>query len=43
MLRKLFARFGFARGDCYGIGRLGRFHHLAPGLLSSCCTVIATK
>ena len=43
MLRKLFARYGFARVDCYGIGRLGRLHQLAPGLLSSCCMVVATR
>jgi SAM-dependent methyltransferase len=43
MLEKLFARYDFAAFQGYGIGRLGRLHDLAPGLLSPCCMVVATK
>jgi SAM-dependent methyltransferase len=43
MLRKLFARYAFSDFRGYGIGRLGRLHDLAPGMLSSCCMVVATK
>ena len=43
MLEKLFARYAFSEVRGYGIGRFGKLHDLVPGLLSSCCMVVATK
>lgn len=43
MLHRLFARYGYARVEDHGIGRLGRVHDWWPSLLSSACVVVATK
>ncbi len=43
MLDRLFERYGYSQVQRYGIGRLGRFHHLRPQLLSSACLVVATR
>jgi 2-polyprenyl-3-methyl-5-hydroxy-6-metoxy-1,4-benzoquinol methylase len=43
MLHKLFRRYGFSHVANYGFGRFGRLHNVMPSLLSSCCTVVATR
>lgn len=43
MLDRLFERYGYSEVKRFGVGRLGRLHHLRPTLLSSVCVVAAEK
>jgi methionine biosynthesis protein MetW len=43
MLDHLFARYGFAKVEKFGLGRFGRLHNLRPQLLSSACMVVASR